>query len=303
MRSPNDTDRLDPAGKDLINDLLIAAHRPGTGALPTGRADEARALLTRLLIDRQARAAVRQWLRRQCRRLPSRAELDASSAGTLMRRGPSGLADEQVAALLLSPAALHGLAGLIAEAPSDLWLDEMAELGGRLLAHSGDRPSLSVPRPAPERADLAVGIRKSGASRVVRDRIVWELTFRDEPARRLKRRLAEHLYGGDVEFQLRMHRSAAEGRPGMLELALELSPPPRRADLLLRVIFATGEERTFWVEVPPELRADPSAPSRPRTRSAPCEALPAEALRLGEEVWLDETWPPVLRLCRRGGPA
>jgi hypothetical protein len=300
MRSPNERDHpLDPAGRDLLNDLLISAHRPGPAAPPPGRADEARALLARLLIDGEARAAHRRWLPHAW----PHSGLGAESAEGLLRRGPDGLSGEQVAALLLDPSALHTLAALIAEAPTDFWLDAMAELGGLLLALSGDRPRLSDPRAAPERADLAVGVRKAGFSPGGRDRTTWELTFRDESARRLKRRLAEHLYGdGDHDFRLWLHSTTPQGRPGMLELELELSPPPRRADLSLRVVFPTGEERSFRLEVPPELRADPSAPARPRTRSAPCEALPAGAIRLGEDdVWLEDAWPPVLRL-RRGAP-
>jgi hypothetical protein len=305
MRSPTEPDRpLDPAGKDLLNDLLIAAHRPDPIALPPGRADEARALLSSFLIDREARAAQRRWLRGHCPRSPFRSGLDDLAVEALLERGAAGLGDEQVAALLLDPFALDGLAEVIAEAPTDLWLDAMAELGARSLALSGDRPRLSAMTETACR-DLAVGIRKTGGPSPGHGRTAWELTFRDEAAQRVKRRLAEHLYGdAGREFHLWLHESTPEGCPGMLELELELSPPPRRADLTVRVVFPTGEERSFRLDVPAELRADPSAPARPRTRSGPCDALAAGAFRLSEiDVWLDEAWPPILRLRHGGTPA
>src|SRR5262245_1747985 len=123
MRSPTEPYcSLDTASKDLLNDLLIAAQRPDGSSsvhLPPPRADEARALLTRLLIDRDARAALGLWLRGRCPRLPPRAGLDAQQAEALLRCGAAGLGDEQVAALLLDPFELHGLAELIAEEATD----------------------------------------------------------------------------------------------------------------------------------------------------------------------------------------
>jgi hypothetical protein len=230
-------------------------------------------------------------------------------------RGPDTLTDAELTTLLLNPLALWDVADVINAMLPEYWLGRMNEVGRQLMEEYGLEVTIpGLPSDAPERKPKASGRRRRREREpaLTRGRAgveageggAWNLLFRDEAAQALARRIAEHAYGDpDRAFTLRLYRLPVEGQPNLFQAEVGLSPAPTKNDLVLVVTFPAGGERTFTLEVPPEVKADPEAEPRERTRSEPSEPLPAEAFEFqGGGEWRDDAWPPSLVVrshCRR----
>jgi hypothetical protein len=207
--------------------------------------------------------------------LPGRA-LDAACAGP---DGPGGWTPEELALLLLDEDTLANFALLIHDLMPDWWLGALTT--GPAPVHLPE----PEPEPEPEEESFTGDVSNeeeleemfawtqqpgSGKGMERTGPAVWEITL--DPATRAN--FARTVYGNEKEaFTLRLHR-LSDGRA-----ELEMTPPPRKADVVLPATFRTGATRTFVVAVPPEAKV-PGArweAIRKTTRSAPCAALPAEA--------------------------
>jgi hypothetical protein len=209
--------------------------------------------------------------------------------------GVNALKSDELARLLLNPVALWDLADLIDATLPEWWCGPTAERGRELLEQvEREEPPAGDTEPALE-GEREPALSLMGAAALeARGADCWRLTFEDDEARKLEQRIAEHLYGEARAFELLLYRQPAEGDPRLLEFELEVAPAPVKNDLTLTVTFPAGEQRVFLLRVPAELKRDPAAKPRPRTRSEPCAPLPAESFVLkGKPEW-GKDWPPGL---------
>jgi hypothetical protein len=329
--SRNADDAVMPkAVRDLVNDyLIIPDRRPGgRPVLPPERVAEARAWLERILIDRDAfdahvhllqtgygvtfRPPRPHWERPEGDRpaLPETASafrhhelLDEARAVQVAQGGPGVLHDDELARLLLNPYALWDLADLIDATLPDYWLDRMDAHGRELIAHHGLEvtvpvmdDSTSEPEEQPELA--LAGLLHAHAVVDAQGGDCWRLDFADDAGKALARRIAWQLYGDPGRaFTLRLYRVPVAGNREQAQAEVEVSPAPTKNDLELAITFPTGQRQAFTLEVPPEVKADPDAEPRERTRSTPGEPLPAVAFAFqGTPKWDDDDWPPHLDL-------
>jgi hypothetical protein len=228
--------------------------------------------------------------------------LPESKVLTLAENGPSALPGDELARLLLNPFRLLDLSDLVAALAPSPWLDllekqareAIGEEEARELFH--DYQSAAHARPQQQERELV--LRKLGGDAVpCSSARRWEVPLSDETVRAW---LAERMYGDPGRtFTMALYFRELDSRPGWTEVELGVAPAPSRNDLTLSVLFPTNERRSFTLEVPPELKADPAATPRPKTRSEPCEPLPAAACTLEEgSSWVG--CPPELVL--RGYP-
>jgi hypothetical protein len=231
--------------------------------------------------------------------LPEQLALDVG------QRGLAALDAAQLARLALNPFALWDLADLIEETLPDYWLDRMEVRGGELMREMGvdvedivGEPRYAdhdLPQEAPK-GRMASTMRGTGAEAATgQETNAWLLGFGTNPA--LARRMAEALYNDpNKPFELKLFKRQAPDDPKLLEFELEVSPSPTRGDLTVAVLFPAGERRTFTLEVPPELKIDPTAKPRAAMRSEPCDPPIAAATcsLQGEPRWKENTWPPEL---------
>jgi hypothetical protein len=320
--------------RDLLTDLRISDQETdGRPRLPLDRVPFAREWLARVLVDGRplvAHLALLQELYGAKFRTPEprrfRPEggrppvqppagfrhnqlLPEETAQAIVERGPEVLTDDELAPLLLNPLALSDVADLVNALLPAYWLPRMEEVGRQLIAEYD--LALAVPRPT---TDSSGRKRKTARRRPKRERELalvrgragveageagaWNLLFSDEAAQALAHRIAEHAYGDPARvFTLRLHRLAVEGQRDLVQAAVELSPAPTKNDVLLVINFREGGERTFTLEVPPDVKLDPEAEPRERTRSELCAPLPAAAFDFqGGSEWRDDAWPPHLVL-------
>lgn len=230
--------------------------------------------------------------------------LPGTKARTVGEKGPDVLDDNGVAALLLNPFALCELAEVIHEVDGDFWCERMDKLGRELM----EREGLEIPIPGedepppepwwrarqkPALADLRRG--QAGVNEQPGGYLV--LTFEDDAARALARRIAEHFYGDpDRAFSLKLIKLPVPGNPGQVQAELEVWPAPTKNDLEFRIAFPIGAERTFTLEVPPGGKNAPPDRQREKAGSGPCDPLPAAALKVKSGEWRDDAWPPMLVL-------
>jgi hypothetical protein len=208
-----------------------------------------------------------------------------------------------LAVLLLNPYALWDLADLIDFLLPDYWLGRMEHVGRELM----ERHGLEIPIPGadevpasehkPKRNRALVGSLREQAPVEAHGAGCWSLSFSHE-AGALARRIAEYAYGDpETAFVLTLYRVPVQGKSDLFQAEVEVAPAPTRNDLVLVVTFPAGGERTFTLEVPPEVKADPQAEPREKTRSEACDPLPAGAFDFkGGSEWRDESWPPALML-------
>jgi hypothetical protein len=320
---------LPDAAASLIDYLFIEDGR--TRGQPLLRPEDeafARQWLEEVLVDTLARLAHTEELKRRYRAAfhlplvrrewPETGRPAAPAADPLFRHRellPADLADavaekgvgadvlptRDLARLLLNPLALWDLADLIDYRLPLWWLEPIRQRGLKLMAETGFE--MLVPTPPRKKAPVARVSRparrepvlKGDSSAPARGVNCLPLLF-DESSRDLERRIAEHLYGEVRAFALVLYRQ--DVAEGMCELELEVSPAPTKNDLTFTVCFPSGEERELTVEVPRELKVNPAAKPRERTRSDPCEALPADKCRFdeaGQVIWVIDM-PPRLRL-------
>jgi hypothetical protein len=323
--------------RNLLSDLRLADEQ--TNGRPTLTTEEmilARNWLSRILLEGQALCYHVQLLQEFYRSqfeppsLPRRLWIEglpplrrtSAAAGfrhyqllpedkalAVAERGLEALTDDELPVLLLNPFALWDLSDLINTLMPPRWLDLMSEVGRELIERyeleiriPGDIADSEEPeedsRPRLALADVTkgqAGVTAEGTSCLV-------LSFADEEARQLARRIAEHLYGEpDRAFTLRLFKEPVEENPGLVQAELEVSPAPTN-DLELVINFPTGEHRTFTLKVPQEVKRDPTKEPRAKTSSGLCDPLPVAAFDLkGGSEWHDDVWPPVLLL--RGWPA
>jgi hypothetical protein len=304
---------------ELVDYLYIEDERTnGAPVLSGERLGLGRDWLVRVVFDRTDRLAHVEELQRCYSRSRRSFQQGDAARGTIFRHhelfpeakalslaenGPGALAGDEVARLLLNPFALLDLADLVGALAPASWLDlleqqareTIGEDEARELLH--DYQAAAFSRPLQYERELV--LRKLGGDAVVGSVARrWEVPTPEESVRLW---LAETMYGDPQQvFAMAMFIRAVDGRPGWMEVELEVTPAPSHNDLTLSVVFPTNERRSFTLEVPPERKADPTAPSRPKTRSEPCEPLPAAACDIQEVVsWTGN--PPELVLRGRPG--
>jgi hypothetical protein len=198
----------------------------------------------------------------------------------LLSRGPATLTEEDLTGLLLDPFALESLAELIEAEPSDYWLEQMDELGAEQMKADGmsmhldlDRVDGLLEKPSAERSGRKALLQLMGLGALeARGGDCWALTFNDDEAKQLQRKMAERMYGNaETAFELLLLKQEAAGRPGQLEFVVEVSPAPTASELTLAVTFPAGEKRVFLLKVP--------ASPRKKSRSLPCEPIAAQTFR------------------------
>jgi hypothetical protein len=187
------------------------------------------------------------------------------------RTGPAGWTPEELAFLLLDEDTLSNFALLVHDLMPDWWLEALS-------ASSAPAP-LPEPAPAPEAESFEDEFSNeeeleemfawtmqpaSGKGTERTGPVVWEITL--DSATRAN--FARSVYGDEKAlFALHLQR-LSDGRA-----ELEMTPPPRKTEVVLAATFRTGDTRTFVVRVPPEA-------SRKTMRSTPCAPLPAEAFAI-----------------------
>jgi hypothetical protein len=303
---------------ELVDYLYIEDERTnGAPALSGERLDLARDWLVRVIFQRTDRLAHVEELQRcygRSRRSSQRGDANGgtifrhhelfaeSKALTLAEKGPADLAGDELARLLLNPFALLDLADLVGALAPAPWLDLLEKQARGNVSEDEAREllqeyqSAAYSRPQVEERELI--LRKLGGDAVPGSSARrWEIPVPEESGRAW---LAEQMYGDAAQkFAMVLYFRPVDGRPDWMEVELEVAPAPSRSDLTLSVLFPTNERRNFTLEVPPELKVDPSAAPRPKTRSEPCDPLPVAACELQEGA----TWtgcPPELVL--RGYP-
>jgi hypothetical protein len=229
--------------------------------------------------------------------------LPEQTARAVAERGPDVLSPDELAVLLLNPYALWDLADLIDFVLPDYWLGRMDQVGRELMERHGLEVAIpgvdeaTAPERELKRKPALMGSLRGQAHVEAHGAGCWSLSFSDE-AGALARRIAEHAYGdAETAFTLVLYRVPVPSQSDLFQAAVEVSPAPTKNDLVLVVTFPVAGERTFTLEVPPELKFDPAAEPREKTRSEPCCPLPAGAFDLkGGSEWRDDAWPPVLDL-------
>jgi hypothetical protein len=299
---------------ELVDYLYIEDERTsGAPVLSGERLGLAREWLVRVVFDRTDRLAHVEELQRCYSRSRRSSSQGDSSRGTIFRHhelfpeakaltlaenGPSALPGDELARLLLNPFALLDLSDLVGALAPAPWLDllekqareTIGEEEARELLH--DYQSAAYARPQQHERELV--LRKLGGDAIpCSSARRYEVPISDEPVRAW---LAGQMYGDPGRaFAMALYFREMDGRPGWMEVELEVAPAPSRHDLTLSVRFPANERRNFTLEVPPELKADPAATPRPKTRSEPCEPLPAAACTLeGGATWTG--MPPELVL-------
>jgi hypothetical protein len=263
--------------------------------------------------------------------LPCEEVIPDERVDRLLRRGPEALDNGELGWLALSPEQLSAFSEEIEEKLTHFWInavdDAMAQ-AARELGHprrstadlaeeiractgsTGSWPSLRAQvsdetgdsdseQPDEESLEERTLVESLRGGAVVKsegaDCVV--LSFADEEAQRLGRRIAEHLYGDpDRPFTLSLHQVSVAGHPEQIRAELEITPAPRDNPLTFAITFPSGDRRVFSLVVP-EQPTDSEEEPRSKTRSLPCEPLARAAFDFkGDGTWRDETWPPELVL-------
>jgi hypothetical protein len=303
---------------ELVDYLYIEDERTnGAPALSGERLGLARQWLIRVVFHRVDRLAHVEELQRSYARSRRCSTQGTSPRGTIFRHhelfpeakslalaenGPAKLSGDELARLLLNPFALLDLADLVGALAPAAWLDlleiQARETIGEEEAHELLNEHKSAKSNRAHQHEHELILRKLGGDAVAGSSAQrWEVPMPEESVRSW---LAEQMYGdGGRAFSMGLYVRPVDGRPDLMEVELEVAPAPTRNDLTLRVLFATNERRSFTLEVPPELKVDPTSVARPKTRSEPCEPLPVAACMMQEGA----SWtgcPPELVL--RGYP-
>jgi hypothetical protein len=216
-------------------------------------------------------------------RFPPEATEPSARAIEMAQGGPEAFTDEELAYLLLDANALADLAHLVEDLMPDWWLDALAEDGRQYetmvaieLGEQEMKPEVADDEDdvtADELEELLATAREMGPKSTKPEYAgptSWTLKLPDE----VMQRIARVASGNPAEpFTLRLHR-IHNGRA-----ELEMSPVPRKSDVMLLVTFRTGDERTFVIEVPTEAKVPGADPEdfRPSTRSTACDPLPDAA--------------------------
>ncbi len=323
--------------RNLLADLRLADKETnGRPTLPAEQVNLARQWFTRLMVDGRsmnghiqllqefyqgtfAPPSLPRWLCREGPPPPRRTDpsagfrhyelLEEDKALAVAERGSEALTDDEMAVLLLNPFALWDLADLILTLLPPYWSNVFGKVGkeemerlGRELPLPGIDYIPSEPESQPRRRprqhrELALSLRGQ-ASLQSAGGSARTLGFDDEPAKVLAQRIAEHAYGDpDRAFSLTLYRLSVADQPDLVRAQVEVAPAPSKNDLVLLITFPVGEQRTFTLEVPPEVKVDPETEPREKTRSEPCESLPAAAFDFqGNSEWRHDAWPPHLVL-------
>ncbi len=299
---------------ELVDYLYIEDERTnGTPKLSGERLDLARDWLVRVVFQRTDRLAHVEELQRCYGRSRRSSAQGDSSRGTMFRHhelfaepkalalaenGPATLAGDVLARLLLNPFALLDLADLVGALAPAPWLDLLDQQARETIGEGEARELLldyqAAAYGAPVQHERELILRKLGGDAVPGSSARrWEVPTPEES---LRTWLAEQMYGNPQQaFSMVLFIRAVDGRPDWMEAELEVTPAPSHKDLTLSVAFPTNERRSFTLEVPPEVKADPTAAPRPKTRSEPCEPLPAAACDI-QEVLSWTGCPPELVL-------
>jgi len=105
----------------------------------------------------------------------------------------------------------------------------------------------------------------------------WRLLLQDGSTEiPLPTKVAQECYGAPTQtVSLQLHRSAEPARPGWFRPQLEVSPPPKKGNFVVDIVFAHGEEQRF--------RLPRRFGSRRSSFSEPVEPLPGSAF--GSDQW------------------
>jgi hypothetical protein len=242
---------------EAVLDALLA--RPASPLAPGARV----ALLdwlAHVLVNHDGYVRHVQYLqRRRGTNHPPSQPLDDAAEAAVLARGLTALPDEALSALAVDPVALSQLADAIDQEMPAAWLGVMAADGAALLARRGLQFKLPpvvmllIARPLGHRSPV---LRTRGADSDKDDGGYWGLTTPEgSPELPLPPEVARHCYGKDsATVQLVLHAAAGDS-PDSYRPQVKISPPPKRAPLMVTLTFDVNgqtHERTFQVPPPPQ---------------------------------------------------